>query len=149
MQLVIDANVLVAELIRARGRWVLNHPALTFYMAQSAWDEAQHEVVKRLATLARRGTLTEPGLTEIVSSTQAAIQSRVNVLPEPLYHAWEEAARARIPRDPTDWPTVAVALATGADIWTEDNDFFGCGVATWTTAILVAYLRSLDLPAPA
>jgi predicted nucleic acid-binding protein len=28
---------------------------------------------------------------------------------------------------------LALALALKAPIWTEDSDFFGCGVATWTT----------------
>jgi hypothetical protein len=28
---------------------------------------------------------------------------------------------------------VALALALGADIWREDTDFFGSGVAIWTT----------------
>ena len=33
----------------------------------------------------------------------------------------------------TDWPIVAVALLLDFPIWTEDQDFFGAGVATWTT----------------
>ncbi|MCC6586029.1 MAG: hypothetical protein IT168_04850 [Bryobacterales bacterium] len=37
-------------------------------------------------------------------------------------------------RDPDDWPILAAALALGCPIWTEDTDFFGCGVATWTSA---------------
>ncbi|MGI8915588.1 MAG: PIN domain-containing protein, partial [Chloroflexota bacterium] len=51
-------------------------------------------------------------------------------------------ARARIPRDPDDWPTVAAALALGADIWTRDADFLGCGCATWVTETLIAELAS-------
>ena len=34
---------------------------------------------------------------------------------------------------PEDWPILASALALGCPIWTEDADFFGCGVATWTS----------------
>jgi predicted nucleic acid-binding protein len=33
-------------------------------------------------------------------------------------------------RDEEDWPVVAAALAFDCPIWTEDTDFFGCGVAT-------------------
>jgi hypothetical protein len=29
-------------------------------------------------------------------------------------------------------PVLATALPSGSPIWTEDNDFFGIGVATWT-----------------
>ena len=31
-------------------------------------------------------------------------------------------------------------LALGCAIWTEDTDFFGCGVATWTTDRVELYL---------
>ena len=44
-------------------------------------------------------------------------------------------------RDPEDWPILASALAIGCPIWTEDTDFFGCGVPTWTTSRVVMFLR--------
>jgi len=44
-------------------------------------------------------------------------------------------------RDPMDWPVVAAALALGCPIWTEDQDFFGVGVPTWTSARVDVYLR--------
>ena len=45
-------------------------------------------------------------------------------------------------RDPDDWPVLASALALGCrPIWTEDTDFFGCGVATWTTDRVQMFLR--------
>jgi predicted nucleic acid-binding protein len=37
------------------------------------------------------------------------------------------------PDDPKSWPILAAALALGCPIWTEDADFFGFGVATWTS----------------
>lgn len=43
-------------------------------------------------------------------------------------------------RDPNDWPAVACALALTAGIWTNDNDFLGTGVATWTTETLQLWL---------
>ena len=58
-----------------------------------------------------------------------------------IYASFEQDARERIPRDPDDWPTVALALFLGVDIWTQDKDFLGCGVATWTTDTLLARLR--------
>jgi predicted nucleic acid-binding protein len=54
---------------------------------------------------------------------------------------WEQEARVRIPRDPHDWPLIAAALALDLPIWTEDRDFFGCGVATWVTNTVEIYLR--------
>ena len=43
-------------------------------------------------------------------------------------------------RDPEDWPVLAAALALGCPIWTEDTDFFGCGVATWTSGSIAIFL---------
>jgi hypothetical protein len=57
-----------------------------------------------------------------------------------LYRRCEAAARSRI-RDIQDWPILATALALNCPIWTEDADFFGCGVATWTTANIALYLQ--------
>ena len=55
--------------------------------------------------------------------------------------ARKPAALTRIgPRDPDDWPILACALALNCPIWTEDKDFFGTGVATWTTALVELYL---------
>ena len=52
------------------------------------------------------------------------------------------SARSRIElRDPDDWPVAAVALLLNAPIWTEDQDFFGSGIATWTTDRVELYLR--------
>ncbi|MCC6367466.1 MAG: nucleotide-binding protein, partial [Bryobacterales bacterium] len=42
--------------------------------------------------------------------------------------------------DEDDWPVLAAALALCCPIWTEDTDFFGCGVATWTTDRVELYL---------
>ena len=44
-------------------------------------------------------------------------------------------------RDPDDWPILAAALALDCPIWTEDRDFFGVGVATWTSDLVEIYMR--------
>ena len=47
------------------------------------------------------------------------------------YAPMEELARERLARrDEDDWPILAAALTLRWPIWTEDTDFFGCGVAT-------------------
>lgn len=43
-------------------------------------------------------------------------------------------------RDPMDWPVVAAALVLDCPIWTEDRDFFGVGVPTWTSSLVEVYL---------
>lgn len=55
----------------------------------------------------------------------------------------ETEARARIGRrDERDWPALAAALLMNCPIWTEDQDFFGTGVPTWTTATVDIYLNT-------
>ena len=41
----------------------------------------------------------------------------------------------------TDWQFNAWAKYP---IWTRDNDFLGCGLPTWTTETLLAYLQAMD-----
>jgi predicted nucleic acid-binding protein len=57
------------------------------------------------------------------------------------YSGFEAVARQRLARrDEDDWPILAAALTLNCPIWTEDMDFFGCGVATWTTDRVELYL---------
>jgi predicted nucleic acid-binding protein len=65
----------------------------------------------------------------------------VQIVEIETYSAFEAVARERInQRDEDDWPVLAAALALGCAIWTEDTDFFGCGVPTWTTDRVELYL---------
>lgn len=59
-----------------------------------------------------------------------------------LYEIYEVIARGRIaPRDVEDWPVVAASLLMACPIGMENQDFFGSGVATWTTNKIEPYLR--------
>ena len=81
--------------------------------------------------------LNQPAALRFLSDIERIIQ-----FIEPLpYGAREHDARLRIPRDPDDWPVVATALASNLPSWTEDRDFFGCGVATRITNTVPIYLR--------
>ena len=42
MRLVVDANILVAELIRMRGRKLIARRDLELYMAEKAWSETTY-----------------------------------------------------------------------------------------------------------
>ena len=73
----------------------------------------------------------------------AAVLSRLPTLVQciefDVYSEFETSARQRI-RDVRDWPVLATALALDCPVWTEDQDFFGSGVATWTTNTVTMYL---------
>jgi predicted nucleic acid-binding protein len=71
-----------------------------------------------------------------------AIAALGTIVHAELYNDFEIEARKRLgSRDPEDWPILAAALALGCPIWTEDTDFFGCGVATWTSASIDSFLE--------
>ena len=60
-----------------------------------------------------------------------------------LYQGLRAKALRRIDaRDADDWPVLACALAMDCPVWTEDKDFFGAGVATWTTDRVLLYFES-------
>jgi len=78
----------------------------------------------------------------ILVDALSRLRDVVEALPADVTDPLERAAMARIgTRDPRDWPVVAAALALGCPICTEDQDFFGTGVPTWTTATVDVYLR--------
>jgi predicted nucleic acid-binding protein len=87
--------------------------------------------------LQKRGHDTATGLAALDE-----LSGIVQVVDRNLYGDFEQLARERIEiRDPDDWPVVAVALLLDLPIWTEDQDLFGSGVATWTTDRVELFLR--------
>ena len=72
------------------------------------------------------------------------IETSIVVIAQSNYSHLETTARNRIPRDPDDWYTVALALVMNAAIWTSDCDFLGCGCPTWTTETLLIHLRTSE-----
>ncbi len=141
MRLVVDTSVLVGELLRATGRTRLGDERLELFLPEQLWGETQVELPRRITAFVRRRSL-EPRLgEELATACLAAVEANIVIFDEGIYAALEDEARARSVRDPRDWPVVASALALGAAIWTNDNDFLGTGVATWTTDTLQHWLQ--------
>ena len=146
MLLVVDANVLVSELLRVRGRGLIEGPALDLRVWEEALDEALHEMNKRAARIVEQGRANRASVEAMLDDARGLVDRRVVPVPREVYSEHLERAAYRVPRDPDDVPTVALALAFGGDegrcgIWTSDGDFLGCGVPTWTTDTLLAHLR--------
>jgi predicted nucleic acid-binding protein len=142
MRLVVDVNILVAELIRVRGRKLIIHPELELYMAEKAWEETTYELNKRIEKMINKGVFSQEIGQSLLNDAVTLAEAKVSIVPHDIYSSYETIARNRIPRDPNDWFTVALALALKAAIWTSDNDFLGCGIATWTTDTLLAHLTA-------
>jgi predicted nucleic acid-binding protein len=134
--IVLDANVLMRAVLGRRVAGLLETFAVqvTFLAPEVAFDDVR----EHLATvLAKRGELAalQPALDKLT-----ALHGVVQSVDPTEYEAMKSAALARIgPRDPDDWPILACALLLNCPIWTEDRDFFGTGVATWTTALVELY----------
>lgn len=141
MNLVVDANVLVGELLRKRGRNLIQNRKFTLYIAQKALSETNYELNRRLTIMNNQGRLSELTKQQLLEITSEIIRSYTIPVLDSFYLRYETEAKKRIPRDPDDWETVALALALPAAIWTEDYDFFGCGCPTWTTQTLLLQLN--------
>ncbi len=153
MQLVVDASVLVGELLRKAGRERLGNPALELLIPEHTWSETQHEYGKRIQHLQKHKALLESESKALLEAGLNAVRANVQIVPQAAYAPLEVEARWRIPRDPNDWSCVALlaatsapyglaalALAVNCGIWTNDQDFFGCGLAIWTTGTLGEWL---------
>jgi predicted nucleic acid-binding protein len=76
-------------------------------------------------------------------ATLRYLQTLVEPIVSDLYQFHQEDARERLRgRDEEDWPVLAAALTLGCAIWTEDTDFFGTGVAVWTTSRVEIFLEA-------
>jgi predicted nucleic acid-binding protein len=140
MRLVVDASVLVGELLRARGRERLGDDRLDVYLPEQTWGEVQHELPRRIAAFGRRHSIGSAGTDELVRPCLDAIAANVAVIDGAVLAPLEEESRSRVLSDPDGWPLVAAALVLAAGIWTLDQDLFGTGVATWTTESLEVWL---------
>ena len=139
MRLIVDTSVLVGELLRAHGRAPLEDDRLELFLPERMWAETQVKLPRRITAFAGRRGLPPGDAGQLVVRCIEAVEADLAVLDEAIYAALEDEALARCPRDPRDWPVVASALALSAGIWTNDNDFLGTGVPTWTTITLDAW----------
>jgi predicted nucleic acid-binding protein len=140
VNLTLDANILVNELTR-EGELrdsILMHPTLRrLFIAEYTWDEAIHVIDNRLRSWVRSGRLDAPAADRFRAVSLDYAVSRCTTVVRRLYAPLEREARLRIPDDPDDWHTVAVAMATKTAILSLDQKhFFGWGMAVWNTRVL-------------
>lgn len=135
-RIIVDANILIRAVLGVRVRELIERfcESTAFYVAESNVEEA----MQYLSELAPRRGIRE----DIWREAFAVIMGAVQIIPQVELAAAESEARARIGRrDPEDWPAVAAAVQFDCPVWTEDEDFFGSGVATWTTSTIEIYLQ--------
>lgn len=132
--LVLDANILIRAVFGRRVREILERfeDRAPFFSPDVCFEDAR----RYIPDLCKRKRL--------IATVPLKVLDHVSRLVLPvgldLYSEWEQEARQRIGhRDPNDWPVVAVSLLLNLPVWTEDQDFFGAGVATWTTRTVELY----------
>ena len=134
--LVLDANILLRAVFGQQVRKILERyeDDARFYTPDVCFQDAQ----KYIPVISKNRHFDA----ELGAAVLAQIGRIVERVERSLYEEHEDSARGRIGlRDPEDWPVVATALLLDLPIWTEDQDFFGAGVATWTTDRVELYLR--------
>jgi predicted nucleic acid-binding protein len=141
--LVVDASALVAELLRERGRKLLMDNRLELAITDAQWSETQHELARRLSILVERKQLSQATVDELLQTGLELMASNLVLFDKTSYQHLDQKAHQRIARDPNDWQSVALTLALNTGIWTNDRDFFGSGVATWTTETLIRELENM------
>ena len=104
-------------------------------------DEAFDDVAIYLPeVLAKRGGA-EAEIRAAITKLES-LRPFIQTIPTTLFEPLEFQARERLKgRDEDDWPYLALALVLNCPIWTEDTDFFGCGIPIWTTDRIELYLR--------
>lgn len=132
--LVLDANILLRAVLGVRVRSLIERYGDRVALLTPA--SCVSEVNEYLPELCRKRSWEVGPSLELLQSLLGTIQ----VVDLSLLGEHEAEARQRIARDPEDWPVVALALAVDSPVWTEDTDFFGAGVSTWTTDTVELYL---------
>jgi predicted nucleic acid-binding protein len=132
--IVLDANILIRAVLGKRVReLILEHAkAVKFFAPDVAYTDARKYLPELLE---KRG---------IHSATAMTVLDALEVFVQPIefefYAGLQQQALQRIAiRDADDWPVLACAMTLDCPVWTEDADFFGSGVATWTTDRIALY----------
>lgn len=108
--------------------------SVCFFTPQACIEDAK----KYLPGLFEKRNLSSAPALDLLSH----IEQLVKVVDEEVYKNFQKDACERMAiRDIHDWPIVATALTFNCPIWTEDQDFFGAGVPTWTTDRIHIFLN--------
>lgn len=135
-RIVLDANILVRAVlgVKVGGLLVKYADSVDYCTPSIAFEDAETNLP---AIMAKRG-IRQADLALGLN----AVRRLVDEVPGEVTDPMREVALQRIGRrDPDDWPIVAAALALDCPIWTEDKDFFGSGIATWTSDLVEIYLH--------
>ena len=135
--IILDANILIRAVLGKRVRELLIEHAATvkFFAPDVAYAYA--DARKHLPALLTKRGISSSAAVNVLDGLQSIVQP----IDFELCAGQQQQALQRIAiRDADDWPVLACAMTIGCPVWTEDADFFGTGVAIWTTDCVELYL---------
>jgi predicted nucleic acid-binding protein len=133
--IILDANILIRAVLGKRVRELIfdNAATVKFFAPDVAYADAR----KYLPALLKKRGVDSSAAMVVLDRLEGVVQS----IDAELYAGMQQQALQRIAvRDADDWPVLACAMTLGCPVWTEDADFFGTGVATWTSDRIALYL---------
>jgi predicted nucleic acid-binding protein len=142
--LILDANILMRAVLGVRAADIIRRYTATaiFLTVEEAFEDATLHIP---VVLARRGTA--EATIQAALEKLDALRPCIQVIAVEALVPLESAARERLRgRDEDDWPFLALALFLDCPLWTEDRDFFGCGIPLWTTDRVEIYLAQIVPP---
>jgi predicted nucleic acid-binding protein len=132
--IVLDANILIRAVMGKRVRELIfdNAATVKFFAPDVAYSDAR----KYLPALLKKRGVDASAVLLVLDHLESVVQP----IDAELYEGMQQQALQRIAvRDADDWPVLACAMTLGCPVWTEDADFFGSGVATWTSDRIALY----------
>ncbi len=136
-RLVLDANILIRAVLGTKVQTLIFNAVehVAFYIAAPNFDEARHYLAHMASARGIHEDVWRDALDGVMKAIQLVAESELEGL--------KDAALVRIgQRDADDWPALAAALLLDCPVWTEDKDFFGSGVATWTSTTVHLYFAA-------
>lgn len=133
--IVLDANILIRAVLGRKVREILEKYCSTTQFVTP--DICYQDARKYLPPLFEKRNLPVQNALDVLEQLNCLVES----IDASLYSLYEEEVKKRIAiRDIDDWSILALSLMFDCPIWTEDADFFGAGVATWTSDRVHLYL---------
>ncbi|STX81583.1 Predicted nucleotide-binding protein [Legionella busanensis] len=134
--IVLDANILIRSVLGEAVRNIIiqYHEKIDFFVP----DVCLMDAVKYIPQIfEKRNMPSKPAMALLEK-----LKTLFNIVDKEIYMQYSHDAKERMKaRDINDWPIVATALTFSCPIWTEDKDFFGSGMPTWTTDRIHIFLQ--------
>lgn len=137
--IILDANILLRAVLGIRTFSLIaqNTDKILFCTPQVCY----YEVTFHIPNITKKRHIS-PAQEQEALATLNNLKRLVTEIEEDVYGNFKQEALNRIrERDENDWPIVALAIAFGCPVWTEDQDFFSTGIATWRTKNIESFFN--------